>query len=47
MQKTFKLGKKRSGITKAVFRKAEKLRDTKDQPPFYIRGIKAGSKEEY
>lgn len=47
MLRTFKLGKKRAGTTKGVFRKAEKLRDTKDLPPFFIRGIKAGSKEEY
>lgn len=47
MLRTFKLGKKRAGTTKGVFRKAPKLRDAQDQPPFYIRGIKAGSKEEY
>jgi hypothetical protein len=47
MLRTFKLGKKRTGTNKGVFRKAEKLRDTQEQPPFYIRGIKAGSKEEF
>lgn len=47
MLRTFKLGKKRAGTTKGVFRKAEKLRDTQDQPPFFIRGMRAGSKEEY
>lgn len=47
MLRTFKLGKKRAGTTRGLFRKAEKLRDAQDQPPFFIRGIKAGSKEEY
>ena len=27
--------------------RAEKMKDPKDLPPFFIRGIKAGSKEEY
>lgn len=27
--------------------RAPKLKDTKDLPPFFIRGIKAGSKDEY
>lgn len=27
--------------------RAEKLKDAKDEPPWYIRGIKAGSKEEH
>lgn len=27
--------------------KAEKLKDPKDEPPFYIRGMKAASKDEY
>lgn len=27
--------------------RAEKLKNPEDQPPFYIRGIKAGSKEEW
>lgn len=47
--KLFKFGK-RSG-NKAKFRivkpKADKLQDTKDLPPWFIRGIKAGSKEEW
>lgn len=32
---------------KAGSARAPKLKDAADQPPFYIRGIKAGSKEEY
>jgi len=27
--------------------KAEKWKDPKDEPPFYVRGMKAGSKDEY
>lgn len=46
--KLFKFGRK-STYSKPVFRsvRAEKLRDAKDEPPWFIRGIKAGSKEEY
>jgi hypothetical protein len=33
--------------TQGVFRKAQVIKDPKDLPPFYIRGVKAGSKEEY
>lgn len=47
MLHTFKLSKQRGNIVKPLFRRAEQLKDAKDIPPFYIRGIKAASKEEY
>ena len=43
----FKLGRKKAGITRAKFGRAEVIKDQKDLPPFFIRGIKAASKEEY
>lgn len=48
-EKLFKFGKP---VTKAVKEKtrsvrAEKLKNVEDKPPFYIRGIRAGSKEEW
>jgi hypothetical protein len=47
-KKLFKFGR-RATVAKPVFRsiRAEKLKDEKDLPPWFIRGIKAGSKEEY
>lgn len=33
--------------TQGLFRKAAIIKDPKDEPPFFIRGIQAGSKEEY
>lgn len=33
--------------SKALFGKGEEIKDPKDLPPFYIRGIRAASKEEY
>ena len=46
--KLFKFGRK-AAYAKPVFHsvRAEKLKNEKDLPPWYIRGIKAGSKEEY
>lgn len=44
--KAFRLNKV-VATTRGIFRKAEVLKDPKDIPPFFIRGIKAGSKEEY
>lgn len=46
--KAFKISKTKT-LPKAKFAsvRAEKLKDAADQPPWYIRGIKAGSKEEY
>jgi hypothetical protein len=40
-------GGKTFRTTQGIFRKAQVIKDPKDQPPFYIRGIKAGSKEEF
>ena len=45
--KEFKLPSRRGKITNAPFGKAAKLFTPEDQPPFFIRGIQAGSKEEY
>jgi hypothetical protein len=41
--------KKAQRLKKEKFRsiRSEKLKDAAEQPPFFIRGIKAGSKEEY
>lgn len=48
MMMKFKLRRKgKSATTKGLFQKAEQLKDPKDEPPFFIRGIKAASKEEY
>lgn len=59
MQKTFVIGKgiKRKRFTlgsgqkparqKQASPRAPELKDPKDQPPFFVRGQKAGSKEEY
>lgn len=49
VNKNFKLRRKagRAATSKATFIRAEQLRDPADEPPFFIRGIKAGSKEEY
>jgi hypothetical protein len=41
----FKLSRARQSIIKPLFRKPEDLKDEKDEPPFFIRGIKADSKE--
>ena len=48
MKKAFTLKKART-LPKAKFStiRAEKLKDQADIPPFFVRGIKAGSKEEY
>ncbi len=43
----FKLKTKRTRTTGAPFARAEIVKDKKDQPPFFIRGITAGSKEEW
>lgn len=47
-KKLFKLSKGKPP-KKPEFRsvRAEKLKNPEDQPPYYIRGIKAGSKEEW
>lgn len=45
-KKEFKLGR-RTRVERPVFGKAEQLKAEEDIPPFYIRGILAGSKEEY
>lgn len=39
-------GKKRTSVTRAPFGKVVQLKDQEDMPPFYIRGVTAGSKEE-
>jgi hypothetical protein len=44
--KLFRLNKV-VATTRGIFRKATVLKDPKDIPPFFIRGIKAGSKEEF
>jgi len=47
-EKLFRFGKPpraKKEAQKSV--RAEKLKNPEDQPPFYIRGIKAGSKEEW
>jgi len=47
-RKAFKLPRRGStGTTKGVFRKAEVIKDPKDIPPFFVRGVQAASKEEY
>lgn len=47
-EKKFSIRKART-IPKEKFRsiRARKLRDEAEQPPFYVRGMKAASKEEY
>lgn len=47
MLKAFKIGRGRTATTRGIFRRSERLKDPKDIPPFFIRGVKAGSKEEY
>lgn len=48
MRKTFKLRRKvKAATTKGIFKKAEQLKDARDEPPFFIRGMKADSKEEW
>lgn len=37
---------KKIGVTSRTIR-VQVLRDPKDEPPFFVRGMKAGSKEEY
>jgi hypothetical protein len=44
---TFKIKTRRKSVSAAIFAKSEKLKDATELPPFFIRGIKAGSKEEY
>jgi hypothetical protein len=44
---TFKIRKRAAHIPRGIFQKSVLLKDPKDQPPFFIRGISAGSKEEY
>jgi hypothetical protein len=48
MQKfKFAKGKSKKIITPARTIRAKVIRDPKDEPPFFIRGIQAGSKEEW
>ena len=47
-KKLFRISDQRKPrMTRPVFARAEQIKDPKDEPPFYIRGIVAGSKEEY
>jgi hypothetical protein len=48
-KKLFRFGRKVKAMAKPAFRsvRAKKIKDVKDEGPWYIRGIKAGSKEEY
>jgi hypothetical protein len=43
----FKLNRARQSIIKPLFRKPEVLKDEKDEPPFFILGQQADSKEEW
>lgn len=44
---SFKIKRRRTSAAAVLFGKSQKLKDEKELPPFFIRGIQAGSKEEY